>query len=188
MSSNPDVILVHGYEPDATIIIRQLFELGYAGKIISPDFAITSRLITAVGKEPVEGAYVLRFLTNKNGPTYKPFLEVAGRVGGDIANNPYSAIAYDEMSILALAIEKAGAGTSNAQIAAAVLEVSNPEAPIVSSFVQGRELLRSGAKRLNYDGASGPCDFDATGTTPARFGVSIVKAGVPQEPVDVTAK
>ncbi|MGV6873927.1 ABC transporter substrate-binding protein [Pseudochelatococcus sp. B33] len=181
MSSDPDIILLHGYELDATIVLRQLFEVGYTGKIITPEFAATSRLIRAVGSEPVEGIYVLKFIPNTESPSYQVFQEFVSRVGGDyIEGNVYAAIAYDQLNLLALAMEKAGAGATNAQIAAAIPEISNPDAPVVTSFQEGREKLRSGAERVNYEGASGPCDFDAEGTTPAVFGVSIIRDGVVQ--------
>uniref|UniRef100_A0A9E8A9T7 ABC transporter substrate-binding protein n=1 Tax=Bosea sp. NBC_00436 TaxID=2969620 RepID=A0A9E8A9T7_9HYPH len=178
MSSNPDIILLHGYELDATIIIRQLFEVGYTGKIITPEFAATARLIKVVGKDPVEGIYVLKVIPNTGASSYKMFQEFIGRVGKQAVEGTwYAAVAYDQLNLLALAIEKAGPGATNAQIAAAVPEISNPDAPLVSSFAEGREKLRAGAKRLNYDGASSPCDFDAKGTTPAIFGISVIKEG-----------
>lgn len=179
MSFDPDIILLHGYELDATIVIRQLFEVGYAGKIVTPEFAATARLIKVVGNDPVEGIHVLKVIPNTGSSSYKVFQEFIGRAGKQaIAGTWYGAVAYDQLNLLALAIEKAGPGASNAQIAAALPEISNPDAPAVSSFLEGREKLRSGAKRLNYEGASSPCDFDAKGTTPAIFGVWVIKGGV----------
>lgn len=181
MAANPDILLLHGYELDATIILRQLFEVGYTGKIITPEFAATARLIKSIGNEAVEDIFVLRFISNEGSPTFKVFQDFAARVGGNyIIGNPYAAIAFDQINLLSLGIEKAGVEATNVQIAQAIRDISNPDAPVVSSFEEGREKLRSGATKLNYDGASGPCDFAPNGTTPAKFGVFVIKEGVVQ--------
>lgn len=186
MAKDPDVIIINGYEPDVTILVRQLYELGTTAKIIAPEFAVTPRLITAVGKDLVEGILVYRFVPNQESPAFKDFDALYRQATGQSgASNIFAAMAYDELNILCLAAQKAGPTATTAEIAAAVRAVSGPQGPVVSSFAEGQKALRDGAAQINYEGASGPVDFDAHGATIANFGVSIVENGTYRPRYDV---
>jgi branched-chain amino acid transport system substrate-binding protein len=55
--------------------------------------------------------------------------------------------------------------------------VSNPPGTVVTSYEEGARLLHEG-KKINYEGASGSCDFDAQGDILSRpFGVYQVRRG-----------
>jgi branched-chain amino acid transport system substrate-binding protein len=55
--------------------------------------------------------------------------------------------------------------------------ISNPPGTTVSSFEEGAKLLREG-KKINYEGASGSCDFDAIGDILSRpFSIQQVRKG-----------
>ena len=82
----------------------------------------------------------------------------------------FAAAAYDMVITLALAIEAAGPDAKPADLSALVRQVSNPPGQKVSSFVQGRDLLRQKAK-IDFDGASSSLDFDANGDTVPDFGI-----------------
>lgn len=66
--------------------------------------------------------------------------------------------AYDSVIDLALAMVKAGS-TSPSAISAALPTVSNPPGKTVTSYAAGLAALKAGQK-INYDGASGPMDFN----------------------------
>jgi ABC-type branched-subunit amino acid transport system substrate-binding protein len=65
---------------------------------------------------------------------------------------------YDAVVDLALAITKAG-GTSSTEISTALPQVSNPPGDVVTSYATGIADLKAG-KKINYEGASGPMDFN----------------------------
>ena len=69
-----------------------------------------------------------------------------------------SVFAYDATMVLALAIEKAGS-TAGPGIIRAIPEVSNPPGTKVSSWAAALRLIKAG-KKINYDGASGPMDYN----------------------------
>jgi branched-chain amino acid transport system substrate-binding protein len=46
----------------------------------------------------------------------------------------------------------------------------------VTSFAEGKKLLQAGQK-INYEGASGPLDFDEDGNAVAIFAVSAITKG-----------
>lgn len=72
-----------------------------------------------------------------------------------LANASY---AYDAVMALALAMEKAGT-TDGTAVVAALPEVSNPPGQTVSSWAEAVAAIQAGTK-INYNGASGPMDFD----------------------------
>lgn len=176
--ANPDVIILNGYEPDATIIMKQLYELGNTARVIAPEFAVTTRLIEALGPELVEDTIVYRFVPNSDSAAYTLFDEVyQAAMDAPGSANTYAAIAYDEMNLVALALELDPAISTGAELANAIHKVCGPDGEPCNSFAEGKELIAGGATVLNYLGASGPCDFDDQGRTPGNFGVSEVKSG-----------
>ena len=55
--------------------------------------------------------------------------------------------------------------------------VANPPGAVVYSYADGAKLLAEG-KKINYEGASGSCDFDAIGDIlSAPFAVQQVRKG-----------
>jgi branched-chain amino acid transport system substrate-binding protein len=70
--------------------------------------------------------------------------------------DPYSCQVHDHISLIALAIGQGGA------IHDSVRAVGDPAGEKVSSAVEGLKLLAAGRK-VNYEGASGPCKFTAIG-------------------------
>jgi hypothetical protein len=55
--------------------------------------------------------------------------------------------------------------------------VANPPGTAVYSFAEGAKLLADG-KKINYEGASGACDFDAIGDIlSSPFAVQQVRKG-----------
>jgi hypothetical protein len=83
--------------------------------------------------------------------------------------------AYDSMIMTALA---AAAGKSNtgAGIQRQLRQVTNAPGTKVHTFAQGAAALAKG-KQIDYQGASGPLDFDKAGTSPLPFTVYCVKGG-----------
>ena len=81
--------------------------------------------------------------------------------------------AYDGVVDMALAID-ATKGTSSADINRGLPLVSNPPGTMVDSYAAGAAALKKGQK-INYDGASGPMDFDAYHNVSGPW--DVVKAG-----------
>lgn len=88
------------------------------------------------------------------------------------ADGPYVANAYDAAFLMALAIEAAGVADKG-KVAAGLRAVSGPKGTVIypGEFAKARGLLKQGV-RINYEGASGPVDFDAAGDIVGRFSVN----------------
>ena len=55
-------------------------------------------------------------------------------------------------------------------------KVANPPGTTVASFAEGKGLLAKGEK-VNYEGASGPIDFDELGDVTPLFKLSEIRGG-----------
>ncbi len=169
LAAKPDVIALSGYLPDTTIILREAYELGATAKFIIPDWAAGPALLKALGPDVSQGVLVYGTVPNIAGAAFKTYsaaYKKALNTSGE--ENVFGAQAYDMVISLALAIEKAGASADNVAIAKEIRAVSNPDGEKVTSFAEGKAALKAG-KKINYEGASGPLDFDEDGNAVADF-------------------
>jgi branched-chain amino acid transport system substrate-binding protein len=81
--------------------------------------------------------------------------------------------AFDGVVDMALAID-AAKGTTTADISHGLPLVSNPPGTMVDTYAAGQAALKNGQK-INYDGASGPMDFDSYHNVSGPW--DVVKAG-----------
>ena len=177
LAGKPDLIVVSGYVPDITIILREAFEAGNTAPIVIPGWAWGPAVQKALGPEVLEGLIVFDSVPDSEGAAFKTF-DAAYRAatGNPGVSNVYASMCYDMATVLALAMQKAGADADNAAIAAAVIEIAGPPGQKVTSFAEGKAALKAGQK-INYEGASGPLDFDANGDAISVFGVNQFKKG-----------
>ncbi|ANT54733.1 MULTISPECIES: ABC transporter substrate-binding protein [Mesorhizobium] len=167
----PDFIHISGYEPDITAILKAAYQLGLSGRFIVPGFAVSPELIKNAGPA-AEGLLLVEEGVAEGSPAYD---RLAKALGGDRYYS-FGAQAYDQLVLLALAIE-AAKSTDGTALNDAVRKVSGPDGAKVTSFAEGIKALRTG-EQVNYEGASGAIDFDANGNiAKANFRVSQVKDG-----------
>lgn len=170
-ADKPDIVHISGYEPDITAILKAAYQAGIEGRFIVPGFAVSDALISDAGPA-AEGLILLEEGVAEASPAYK---RLSSKLGGDRYYS-FAAQAYDHINLLALAIEAAGS-TEGSKLNDTIRSVSGPQGEVVDSFQSGAEQLRAG-QAVNYQGASGPIDFDANGNiVTANFRVSTVKEG-----------
>lgn len=180
LATNPDLIMLEGYTPDSIIMAKDMYKAGYQGAILAPSFAINAKFIEGVGAEVAEGIWNMDRAPLFDSPAYKEFS--AAVPGGD--QSPYAPQAWDQMSLVALALAAGKGEASGTVIKDNLRSVSNPPGTVVYSFADGAKLLRAG-KKINYEGASGSCDFDRIGDIlSAPFSVQQVRKGR-SEPVTI---
>ena len=177
LAGKPDLIVVSGYVPDTTIILREAFEAGNAAPIIIPGWAWGPAVQKALGPEVLEGLIVFDSVPDSEGTAFKAYdAGYRAATGGPGVANVYASMCYDMAVVLALAMQKAGPGADNAGIAAAIAGIAGPPGQKVTSFAEGKAALKAGQK-ISYEGASGPLDFDANGDAISVFGVNQFKKG-----------
>jgi branched-chain amino acid transport system substrate-binding protein len=177
LSQKPDIVVLSGYLPDTTIILREAYELGVNTRFLIPGWSAGPQLVSALGPEVLEGVLVYESVPDTAGAAFKRYSEEYKKALGSTGeDNVFAAQTYDMVITLALAIEKAGASADNVAIAKMVREVANPEGQKVASFAEGQKALKAGQK-INYEGASGRLDFDQDGNAVADFAVFAIEKG-----------
>lgn len=176
LAKNPEALIMGCFLPDLTIILRETLQSGANVKFFVPAWAVTPKLIETIGPA-TEGIMTADYVSALDSDAFaqfsKRFKEV---VGSDPKDNYYAACAYDMVQSLALAIQAAGPSADAKALAGTMRPVNNPPGTKVSSFAEGKKLLEAGQK-INYEGASGPLDFDEKGDVKALFKLSVIKGG-----------
>lgn len=163
---NPEGVVCSADMNVTATIIKEWRRAGYGGKMICGSDIGPGKFVELTGKKNVEGVYYTFIASDPNTIPYQVFkakFETAtGRgLGYGVPN------CYDAMTLLGLAIQAAGEATGEA-IAENMHRVANPPGVVVSSFAEGKAALMLG-KEINYEGASGPCDFDEFGNVAGGY-------------------
>jgi branched-chain amino acid transport system substrate-binding protein len=176
LDAKPDVIVTGSYLADTTIIMREWWQTGIPVHWILPGWAGNPDLIKAVGAEPLEGVISVDSVSNTGAPSFKLYDDAYQKaMGKPGSSNVYAAMAWDMVTVLALAIQAAGKPDTDA-VREKIRVVANPPGDMVYSFADGLAALKAG-KKINYEGASSKLDFDAHGDVTPDFGVSFIEAG-----------
>jgi ABC-type branched-subunit amino acid transport system substrate-binding protein len=157
LRTNPDMIYLNGYTPDVTVLMKDLFKAGYAGHRIAQGYAANAKLLSSLPVEVTDGIYAISPSPSVDSAAYKRLAKALGVEEVD----PYSAQCHDHASLVCLAIAKAREATGTA-IKDNIRKISQGAGAKVDNAVDGLKLLGQG-KDINYEGASGPCDFTETG-------------------------
>ncbi len=162
MTGDPDFLMLGGYAADSTVLLRDLFQAGYEGKIIGPAYAVNASVLDALPNDVVEGLFTWEGTPDVTSGAYARVQEI---LGVDVVD-PYSAQTYDHANLAILAMAAAGSSTG-ADMRGGVRTISQGDGEIIDNAVDGLAILADGGS-VNYNGASGPCDFtrigDITGT------------------------
>jgi len=77
--------------------------------------------------------------------------------------DPYTAQMYDQINLVVLALAAGGGDMNGTTIKTSVRTISQgPDRSKVDNATEGLKLLAA-KKKIDYDGASGPCDFTDIG-------------------------
>src|SRR5436190_1375303 len=158
LRAKPDMIYLNGYTPDCTVLLKELYKAGYTGAKIAQGYAVDMKLLAAVPNEVSDGTYTATPSPAVDSPGYK---RLAAFLGAS-EMNPYSCQTHDQISLVALAIAHAKGDATGAAIREHVRKISQGSGQKVDNAVDGLKLLAQG-KDVNYEGASGPCDFTEQG-------------------------
>ena len=173
LATNPDLIMLEGYTPDSVVMVKEIYKAGFKGAILAPSFAINAKFIEGVGADVAEGIWNMDRAPLFDSPAYKEFSAAVPRAD----QSPYAPQARDQMSIVALALAAGKGEVSGTVIKDQLRTVANPPGTAVYSYAEGAKLLGDG-KKINYEGASGSCDFDQIGDIlSAPFSVQQVRKG-----------
>lgn len=172
LRAKPDVVYVNGYAPDVSVILRDLYRAGFNGPRFAQSYSVTSKVLEALPPEVTEGVYTVAPSADIQSPA---FALAAKRLKLE-APDSYETQATDWISLVSLAIAKAGQAEGTA-IKDAVRKISQGSGEKVYTAVDGLKAIAAG-KEINYEGASGPCDFNEIGDIiDCKFRFQIVEKG-----------
>jgi ABC-type branched-subunit amino acid transport system substrate-binding protein len=158
VNAHPDVIFTHEDPATAGTLFSNFREANnFAIPFVGTDSTTGSDFSNAIGNA-VAHAHLVSLIGGS---------EPGG--GGDVFNKWYAKVyshqplananyAYDAVMVLALAIESAGTTDPSAMVGA-IPNVSNPPGVKVSDWATAVSDLKAG-KKINYEGASGPMDYN----------------------------
>lgn len=172
LRSTPDLIVLGGYTPDTSVLLKDLFRASYKGKLLGFGYSVNQKLIEALPGEVAEGIFTLSPSSDGASVAYKRVAEIIKQASPD----PYSCQVYDHISLIVMAMAH-GKGASGTTIKDHIRMVAQGGGDKVESAVAGLKLIAAG-KKIDYAGASGPCDFTDVGDiTDSKFLYQQVKAG-----------
>jgi branched-chain amino acid transport system substrate-binding protein len=138
--------------------MKELFKAGYTGGKIAQGYAVNTKLLAALPSEVTDGTYTATPSPAVESAGYKRLAKALGTDDLD----PYSCQCHDHISLVLLAIAHAKGEATGTAIKDHVRSISQGNGVKVDSAVEGLKLLGQG-KAINYEGASGPCDFTESG-------------------------
>ena len=172
LRAKPDAIVMGGYTTDTAVLVRDLYRANYKGKLLGFGYAVNKQLVDALPPDVSEGIVTLSPSAAEGSNGYK---HVAKLLGIDTPDT-YSCQIYDHINLISLAMA-AGKGTTGTVIKDNVRKVAQGGGQKVDNAVDGLKLVAAGTK-IDYDGASGPCDFTDIGDIEdAQFRYEQIKGG-----------
>jgi branched-chain amino acid transport system substrate-binding protein len=156
--AKPDMVYLNGYTPDVTIVMKELFKAGYMGGKVAQGYAVNQKLLDSLPAEVTDGTYTATPSPAVESAGYKRLAKFLGSADLD----PYSCQCHDHISLVVLAIARAKGEATGTAVRDTVRKISQGSGAKVDNAVEGLKLLAQG-KEINYEGASGPCDFTDTG-------------------------
>jgi branched-chain amino acid transport system substrate-binding protein len=157
LRSNPDLVYLNGYAPDVTVMLRDLYRAGYSGARFVQSYALTSKVLAELPPDVTEGVITVQPSADVGSPAYA----LAAKRLGATDPDTYECQATDWMSLVSLTIAKVDDVTGTT-LKDNVRRISQGRGIKVATAIEGLKLIADG-KEINYEGASGPCDFTDIG-------------------------
>ena len=169
----PDAIIFGGYTPDTAVMLKDIYRAGFGGLKVAFGYSVNQKLIESVPAEVVDKTYTISPSPAEGSKAYERLVKLIGVASPD----PYTTQIYDQINLVLLAIAAAGDASGTA-IKDAVRKVSQGQGGVkVDNALDGLKAIAA-KQAVDYDGASGPCDFDAIGDiTDSKFRYEQVQGG-----------
>jgi ABC-type branched-subunit amino acid transport system substrate-binding protein len=157
-AANPQVVFTQVDPQTAATLFSEIRELkGLGLPVIGTDVTAASDFVKAI--TPRVANQVLTALTGSSqGGSGKAVFDQLYRNKFGTAPVQLADYSYDGLMLLALAADAAGSTQGDA-VGAKMKTIANPPGSMVSDYATAYQDLKAG-KKINYEGASGPLDFN----------------------------
>ncbi len=162
--ANPDFIVLGGYVPDTSVVVKEIYRAGYKGKIVGMAFGVNQKLIEAVPPETLENVYMIGSSPAVGSDTYKRLANLMKSESLD----PYTCQVYDHVNLVLMAIAKAKQASGTAIKDAVRSAARNKGGRSIDNAVDGIKAIAAN-QPIIYSGASGSCEFTDKGDVVNTF-------------------
>jgi len=162
-SSGADAWLFITYQAEFATMVNEVFSSGYEAQFYGADSVSGDNVLENTPEGSIDGMKIVVPSAPIEEENYQSFAE-AFESEYDRQPTSWAAYAYDCVINAALAIQAADEFTG-AALQESVRRVSGPEGETVTSFEAASEILADGGgpDDVDYQGVSGPVDFDESG-------------------------
>jgi branched-chain amino acid transport system substrate-binding protein len=170
--ASPDMLMLGGYMADTVILAQDAYRAAYKGKIAAFAFAVGPRFIERAGPVVADGVYAIEPVPATMSSAYARLQKLVSTMDLDT----YTCQGYDQINLAILAMAR-GKDPTGTGIRDNLRKIGDPAGVAVDNAPAGLAALAAG-KVIDYDGASGSCEFTANGDlAAANFRVSVVHGG-----------
>ena len=176
-AGRPKALVVVAYPETGIPLIAQAVAAGLSVDIIGTDTLVDSRVIEEVGADRLRNAFFTAPSALGHTPGARRFADDYEEAYGPLGARLFVAQAYDAVMLAALAMERAGSphepdlGTWLRRICCMPGRQVGP-----GEWGRAKALIAAGSK-INYQGASGPVEFDVNGDVQGLMGWFDVENG-----------
>ncbi len=157
MKEKPDFLYLNGYAPDTVVILRDLYKANIDLGKFCQSYAVPQKTLDGVPPEVSEGVMTGQPSADIDSKGYG--LATARLGAKEIDGFEAQATDWASLAVLTLAKAKEVSGVA---LKDNVRKISQGSGQKVYSAVEGLAALAAN-KEINYEGASGPCDFTEIG-------------------------
>ncbi|HEV7267931.1 MAG TPA: ABC transporter substrate-binding protein [Falsiroseomonas sp.] len=157
MRSRSDTVMLNGYLPDVTILLRELYRAGFDGRKFTFAYAAPPAIFQSLPNDVTSGLITFQPSPDVDSAAFKRLKDRFGSTDVD----PYSAQTNDHATLAILAAATAGDASGTA-IRDNVRKISQGDGEKVSSVTEGLRAIAAG-RAVNYEGSSGAVEFDDKG-------------------------
>ncbi len=176
LAGSNNIALFAYYGSSGIQLMKDAFAAGKVNRVFATDSMLSQEVIDAFEPEELASTHILNNSSDFNREGFKIWQALADEAKIP-AKGPFVANAYDAAFIMALAIQAAGSADRSA-IAQGLRAVAGPEGEVIypGELEKAKKILSAGGK-INYEGGSGPVDFDENGDVTGFIGINRVKDG-----------
>lgn len=158
MRFKPDAVVFGGYTPDTAVMLKDLYRADFKGQKIAFGYSVNQKLVESLPAEVVDKTFTISPSPAEGSKAYDRLVRMIGVTSPD----PYTTQIYDHINLVLMAIA-IGGDASGTAIKDNIRKVSQgPGGAKIDNAVDGLKAIVA-KQPVDYDGASGPCDFTETG-------------------------
>jgi branched-chain amino acid transport system substrate-binding protein len=177
-AGKPEALVLIAYAASSGIaIIKQSLEKGLFTKFIGTNMLRDNLLIKEVAADKLKGIFFTSPVPIPGSSAAEKFEKMYSAAYQTTKNKFYIGRTYDAVMLVALAIEQAGS-TDHTAIRDALRKVCCAPGEVIEpgDWAKAKAAIAAG-KKINYEGAAGPDEFDENGDVAGVIGHFIIENG-----------